>query len=274
MPLKCSEKNIIEWKQLVIQEPELSSTTKEEGELVKNEASGGEKHVSVDGEKIEKKLDAARSDTEWEPVTSEEREPVSVQMMRLQGLDVVEEDVRQAHWVNSEWINKADEVVFEVDGLQLLASKQLLVAASPYFRALLKSGPNRIFVDNYPFEAVQEMINWIEDEKYEANPSMELLQLASIYKIEKLFDNVQHKMEHKMNLLCVNNCLDFLVTFDEFKAWTLKRFAMKFIIKNWKEVMTTSPTFIPFTKDESGLLIELLTMSTDCVNMYALNMYL
>ena len=169
---------------------------------------------------------------------------------------------------------KPTKLSFEVDGLQLFASKQLLAAASPYFRATLKSGPNRIFVDDYPFEAVQEMINWIEDEKYEANPSMELLQLTSIYKVEELFDNVQHKMERKMNLHCVNNCLDFLVSCDEFKAWTLKRFAMKFIIKNWKEVVTTSPTFTQFAKNESGLLVELLTMSTDCVNMYALNMYL
>ena len=112
MPLKRSQKNTIEWEELVIQQPELSSTTKEEGESAMNEASGGEKHVSVDGEKIENKLDATKIDAEWEPVTSEKREPVSIQMMRLQGLDVTEEDVRQAYRVNSEWINKADEVVF------------------------------------------------------------------------------------------------------------------------------------------------------------------
>lgn len=237
----------------------------------KNETLATENGVD-DHKKVSSNL--INTENTWEPVNSTKREPVNIQMMRLQGIEVTDEEIANAYAVNEGWIGNPDDVTFEVDHLQLMASKRLLVAASAYFKSILTAGVNKIFVDDYPFEAVQELINWIENEGYEPNATMDLLQLSAEYRVEALTSIVEHKMTQKLNQLNVHDCLLFVIRCDESKALVLKRLAMKFILRNWKDVVHTAPDFNAFIKDEPELLVDLLNMSTECVNMQMLNEYL
>ena len=265
MPLIRTDKTI-SWENLTNKKPEMRDAAAATVESLK-----GEQNVNVSNAEL--KPDANSASTDWEPIVCVVREPVCIQMMRMQGLEVTDDDIANANKVNGGWIDN-DQVIFRVDGLELKASKQLLVASSTYFKSVLNNGRQAIDVEDYPFEVVQEMINWIEDEDYEPTASMDLLQLSSYFGIPRLFATIEQKMHHKLNFLCVRNCLDALIQCEEAKAWSLRRLVMKFVIKNWNEIVESCPTFKSFVNEDPELLVDLLKMSTDCVNMQALNLYL
>lgn len=239
-------------------------------DIVKSNTQPASKEIE-----LEKKSSNEGRDTivDWEPIPNSIKEPIGIQMMRIQGL-LDGEMSAEAMEVKDSLDMHPDLVVFEVDGLRLSASKLLLSASSPYFKEFLTAGLNTIIVDDYPFEIVQEMINWIEDENYDVNPSMDLLELSSSWELDALKHVVEHKMEMKLNTLSVYNCLAHLVRSDQAQAMRLKRSVMKFVLKNWREVVDYAPDFRSFPIDHPQILVDLLNMGTDCINVGCLNMYI
>ena len=139
----------------------------------------------------------------------------------------------------------------------------ILSSRSPVFEAMFQAEmtekmTRKVQIDDFPPDVMEEVINFIytgcvKTPKLLEENASNLLSAAEKYQLEQLKDLCEEKL---CKTIDKNNCVQFLVLGDTFRAAKLKKASLKFIAKS--SLLKNSKDWKGYLQDRPNLLIEVI----------------
>jgi hypothetical protein len=140
----------------------------------------------------------------------------------------------------------ADVTIICTDNRTLNSHKHILSARSEVFETMLNSGlsetsTNEIKMDDFDFEVVQAMLQFICTDKVDETSLRffvkPIFEIAHKYQIMGLMSLCENFMSENLNL---DNILKYLMLSEMYDLFTLKSSCVKYIVKDGKQLLSES----------------------------------